>query len=86
MKGLVFNIFVVFPLVVQAVPGKDVYPNSGPTDARVDENTDITPATAPAQEQEADEKNERPIKKDDDFVKGPYDKDGFYRYVPEVRE
>lgn len=96
MNGLFLMIFGLLPAIAHAVPGRDVYPNSGPTDARVDENTDISPATMPSetdspeahepQREEEDAKTERPIKKDDDFLKGPYDKNGNYRYIPEVRE
>lgn len=88
--------FIVFlgllPAMASAVPERSVYPNSGPTDARKDENTDIRTSSQPAQEEQEEPeetegiKNSRPQKAKDDFLKGPYDQDGNYRYVPEVRE
>lgn len=89
MKLLFVLFFGLIPVMTCAVPEPSVYPNSGTTDARRFENTGISPSTSvPVQEmQEAQiDNNSRSKKSKDDFLKGPYDKDGVYRYVPEVRE
>lgn len=86
MKRLFIIFLGLLPSIALGVPEASVYPNSGTTDARRDENTEISPATAPPKESPVPQKEEEVVEKKDDFIKGPYDKDGNYRYIPEVRE
>lgn len=77
----------LLPMMASAAPEGSVYPNSGSTDARTDEITNISTATSPINPQREEEKplNE-PKKKSDELMKGPYDHKGIYHYIPEVRE
>lgn len=83
MKRIIVWIFFLTVPLAQAVPNLQVYPNSGPTDAKVDEITDIDqfsrykPGTDKVQKQEV---------KPDPFELGPYDSEGNYQYIPKVRE
>ena len=83
--------FGLLPAIAIAVPEPSVYPNSGPTDAIRNENTGIGSFSNPGPE-DVDSKKYRetmdltPKKKDDEFVQGPYDKNGNYRYIPEIRK
>jgi hypothetical protein len=90
MKGWILILLGIWPTVVLGVTGRSVYPNSGPTNARRFEHTGISPSIAPiepkrAQREEETETLNRP-ETEDEFIKGPYDQDGNYRYIPEVRE
>lgn len=83
----VFYALLLVPLYSFAASESTVYPNSGATDGKTDlettttgptlapfsQGTDVVPA--PAQEQQ-----ERAVGSDD-FLTGPYDKDGNYMHV-----
>ena len=83
--------FGLLPAIAMAVSEPLVYPNSGDTDAIRNENTGIDSFSNPAPEDVESKKylddiDLGPKKKIDEFVQGPYDKNGEYRYIPEIRE
>lgn len=86
MKKVFLILIGLLPMLAWAVTASGVYPNSGTTDARRDQNMDIGLQPSPPVPQEQQEENLSGPKKKDDFVQGPYDKKGNYRYVPEVKE
>jgi len=91
MKGLFLVLFWFVSVVSQAVPERSVYPNSGPTDAKIDENTNIdafssSSSTSPNQNSQDQQEENSMTKKKDEFEPGPYDKDGTYRYIPKIRQ
>ena len=83
MKALIVWIFILSLPLVQAVPNLQVYPNSGPTDARVDEITDIDRFSG---YQSAPNKVQKQEVKPAPLKLGPYDSEGNYRYTPKVRD
>jgi hypothetical protein len=83
--------FGLLPAIAMAVSEPLVYPNSGDTDAIRNENTGIDSFSNPAPEdvesyKHLDDIGSGPKKKNDEFVQGPYDKNGEYRYIPKIRE
>lgn len=67
---------------------RNVYPSSGPTDAKVDTTTDIdgfsnNPIDQGAGEQKMESTHERD---QSDFKEGPYDREGKYDYLPTEEE
>lgn len=83
MKELMLGIFILSLPLAHAVPDLQVYPNSGPTDAKVDEITDIDQFSGYKSGIDKEQKQEE---KPDPFELGPYDSEGNYQYVPKVRE
>jgi hypothetical protein len=82
LKTLFIILVGFLPILAQAVPDNSVYPNSGTTDARRDENEVVGPVQSPVSE---DQKEQREEAKEDEFKEGPYDKKGNYRYTPEIK-
>lgn len=83
----VFYALLLFPLLSFAVPENEVHPNSGPTDARTDQNTDIgQPSASPINQGtgtvqgNTQEMQERPGEDPNAMEVGPYDRDGNYIY------
>lgn len=91
MKKLGLTLLCFIPLIAGAVPDRGVYPSSGTTDAKVDENTDIGGFSASPIDQGTgqvpqEQEDESELKdKNEEFIEGPYDKKGNYRYIPEIR-
>ncbi len=82
MKTLFIIWVVLLPVLAQAVPDNSVYPNSGTTDARRDENEAVGPVQSPVPQNQDEQREEA---KEDEFKEGPYDKKGNYRYTPQIR-
>ena len=83
--------FGLLPAIAMAVSEPSVYPNSGATDAIRNENMGIGAFSNPAPEdleskKYLDDADSGPKKKKDEFVQGPYDQNGEYRYIPKIRE
>lgn len=83
----VFYALLLVPLYSFAVPENKVYPNSGATDAKMDQETNIIGPSAAPFSQGTDvvpappqEQQERAVDPDAIGV-GPYDKDGNYMHV-----
>jgi hypothetical protein len=88
LKKVLIILLGVLPMLSMAVPEASVYPNSGTTDAKRDDNSAIDPfpsAPIPPGAQE-EEENPLPENKGEDFISGPYDKEGNYLFVPKVKE
>lgn len=83
MKSLIVWLFIRSVPMAQAVPNLQVYPNSGPTDARVDEITDIDGFSGYKRGTDKVQKQEV---KPDPFELGPYDSKGNYQYIPKIKE
>lgn len=82
MKSLIAWLFILSVPLARAVPNLQVYPNSGPTDAKVDEITDIDRFSGYQRETNKVQKQEA---EPDPFDLGPYNSEGNYQYIPKVR-